>query len=114
MKHSYLPTELKVSIYSLGSRYYNLSKTKVSFNIPIGYLESKLLNTNVSSLIKIEVQDIKELKDAITLAKLSSDRFRVAIENDCYFEEYTTLAEAVATLINYVQTNILEKKGTLQ
>ena len=30
-----LPTELKVSIHSLGNRYYNLHNTKVSFNLPM-------------------------------------------------------------------------------
>ena len=30
-----LPTELKVSIHSLGNRYFNIHKKKVSFNLPM-------------------------------------------------------------------------------
>lgn len=102
-----LPTELKVSIHSLGNRYYNLRETKVSFTLPIGYLQSKLLNTNVSSLLKIVVQDVKENKDKIILTKFSNDRFVVSTDNDCYYEEYATLAEAIHTVVAYAKDNIL-------
>ena len=99
--------ELKVSIHSLGNRYYNIHETKVSFTLPIGYLQSKLLNTNLSSLLKIVVQDVKENKDKIILTKFSSDRFVVSTENDCYYEEYATLAEAIHTVVAYAKDNIL-------
>ena len=102
-----LPTELKVSIHSLGNRYYNIHKTKVSFNLPIGYLHSKLLHTNLSSLLKIEVQDVKEDKDKIILTKFANDRFIVSTDNDCYYEEYATLAEAIATVVAWVENNII-------
>ena len=99
--------ELKVSVHSLGNRYYNLRETKVSFNLPIGYLQSKLLNTNLSSLLKIEVQDVKENKDKIILTKFSNDRFVVSTDNDCYYEEYATLAEAIHTVVEWAKDNIL-------
>ena len=102
-----LPTELKVSIHSLGNRYYNLHKTKVSFTLPIGYLQSKLLNTNLSSLLRIEVQDVKENKDKIILTKFANDRFVVSTDNDCYYEEYATLAEAIHTVVEWAKTNII-------
>ena len=102
-----LPTELKVSIHSVGNRYFNIHKKKVSFNLPIGYLHSKLLNVNLSSLLKIEVQDIKENKDKIILTKFANDRFVVTIDNDCYYEEYATLAEAIATVVACAENNII-------
>ena len=102
-----LPTELKVSIHSLGNRYYNPHNTKVSFNLPIGYLRSKLLHTNLSSILKIEVQDVKEDKDKIILTKFANDRFIVSTDNDCYYEEYATLAEAIATVVAWAETNLL-------
>ena len=102
-----LQTELKVSIHSLGSRYHNIHNTKVSFNLPIGYLRSKLLHTNLSSILKIEVQDVKEDKDKIILTKFANDRFIVSTDNDCYYEEYTTLAEAIATVVAWAETNLL-------
>ena len=101
------PPELKVSIHSLGNRYYNLRETKVSFNLPIGYLQSKLLHTNLSSLLKIEVQDVKEDKDKIILTKFANDRFVVSTDNDCYYEEYATLAEAIATVVAWAENNII-------
>ena len=102
-----LPTELKVSIHSLENRYYNIRETKVSFNIPIGYLKSKLLNTNLSSLLKVEVQDVKEDKVKIILTKFANDRFVVSTDNDCYYEEYATLAEAIATVVAWAENNII-------
>ena len=102
-----LPTELKVSIHSLGNRYYNIHKTKVSFNLPIGYLREKLLHTNLSSLLKIVVQDVKEDKDKIILTKFANDRFIVSTDNDCYYEEYATLAEAIATVVAWAENNII-------
>lgn len=104
---SALPTELKVSIHSLGNRYYNIHSTKVSFNLPIGYLHSKLLNTNLSSLLKIVVQDAKEDKAKIILTKFANDRFVVSTDNDCYYEEYATLAEAIATVVAWAENNII-------
>ena len=102
-----LPTELKVSIHSLGNRYYNIHNTKISFNLPIGYLHSKLLHTNLSSLLKIVVQDVKEVKDKIILTKFANDRFIVSTDNDCYYEEYATLAEAIATVVAWAENNII-------
>ena len=102
-----LSTELKVSIHSLGNRYHNIHKTKVSFNLPIGYLRDKLFHTNLSSLLKIEVQDVKEDKDKIILTKFANDRFVVSTDNDCYYEEYATLAEAIATVVAWAENNIL-------
>ena len=102
-----LPTELKVSIHSLGNRYYNLRETKVSFNLPISYLQSKLLHTNLSSLLKVVVQDVKEDKDKIILTKFANDRFVVSTDNDCYYEEYATLAEAIATVVAWAENNII-------
>ena len=104
---SVLPTELKVSIHSLGNRYYNLRETKVSFNLPISYLQSKLLHTNLSSLLKVVVQDVKEDKDKIILTKFANDRFVGSTDNDCYYEEYATLAEAIATVVAWAETNII-------
>ena len=104
-----LPTELKVSIHSLGNRYYNIHKTKVSFNIPIGYLQDKLFHTNLSSLLKIEVQDVKEVKAKIILTKFANDRFVVSTDNDCYYEEYATLADAIATVVAWAENNIILK-----
>ena len=104
-----LSTELKVSIHSLGDRYYNLRETKVSFNLPIGYLQSKLLHTNLSSLLKIVVQDVKEDKDKIILTKFANDSFVVSTDNDCYYEEYATLAEAIATVVAWAENNIILK-----
>lgn len=102
-----LPNELKVSIHSLGNRYYNLHETKVSFTLPIGYLRSKLLHTNLSSLLKIVVQDVKEDKAKLILTKFANDRFVVSTDNDCYYEEYATLAEAIATVVDWAETNII-------
>ena len=102
-----LPTELKVSIHSLENRYYNIRETKVSFNLPIGYLHSKLLHTNLSSLLKVEVQDVKEDKVKIILTKFANDRFVVSTDNDCYYEEYATLAEAIATVVAWAENNII-------
>ena len=102
-----LPNELKVSIHSLGNRYYNLHETKVSFTLPIGYLHSKLLHTNLSSLLKIVVQDVKEDKAKLILTKFANDRFVVSTDNDCYYEEYATLAEAIATVVDWAETNII-------
>ena len=102
-----LSTELKVSIHSLGNSYYNIHNTKVSFNLPIGYLSSKLLHTNLSSLLKIEVQDVKEDKAKIILTKFANDRFVVSTDNDCYYEEYATLAEAIATVVAWAENNII-------
>ena len=102
-----LPTLLKVSIHSLGNRYHSIHNTKVSFNLPIGYLHSKLLNTNVSSLLKIVVQDVKEDKAKIILTKFANDRFVVSTDNDCYYEEYATLAEAIATVVAWAENNII-------
>ena len=102
-----LPTELKVSIHSLGNSYYNIQNTKVSFRLPIGYLHSKLLNTNVSSLLKIVVQDVKEDKAKIILTKFANDSFVVSTDNDCYYEEYATLAEAIATVVAWAENNII-------
>ena len=102
-----LPTELKVSIHSLENRYYNIRETKVSFNLPIGYLKSKLLHTNLSSLLKVEVQDVKEDKVKIILTKFANDRFVVSTANDCYYEEYATLAEAIATVVAWAENNII-------
>ena len=106
-KSTLLPTELKVSIHSLGNRYYNIRETKVSFNLPISYLASKLLHTNLSALLKIVVQDVKEVKAKIILTKFANDRFVVSTDDDCYYEEYTTLAEAIATVVAWAENNII-------
>ena len=100
-------TQLKLATYSTYS-------TK-SHSIYLGYLSHKLLSIDYTQTPKVSVQDWKENKDKIVLRKVNNSTYLLNIENDCYFQSYTNLEEAVTDLISYVETNLLPtNKGTLQ
>ena len=86
-----------------------------SHSIYLGYLQQKLLSIDYTVTPKVSVQDWKENKDKIVLKKLNQNTYLLSIENDCYYQSYTNLDEAVFDLIAYAETNLLPtKKVTLQ
>ena len=85
-----------------------------SFATYPAYLATKLLAINYSFTPKVSITDWEEAKDKIVLRKVNQNTFLVEIENDCYFQSYSNLEEAVFDMVNYVETNLLpQKKGTL-
>ena len=99
--------QLKLSTHSVYSTR--------SHSIYVGCLSHKLLSINYTQTPKVSVQDWKENKDKIVLRKVAKDMFVLSIENDCYFQTYSNVDEAVFDLIAYAETNLLPtKKVTLQ
>ena len=99
--------QLKLSTYSTYSTR--------SHSIYLGYLSHKLLSISYTQTPKVSVQDWKENKDKIVLKKLNQNTYLLSIENDCYYQSYSNLEEAVSDLITYVETNLLPtNKGNLQ
>ena len=99
--------QLKLSTYSTYSTR--------AHSIYLGYLSHKLLSINYTQTPKVSVQDWKETKDRIVLRKVAKNMFILSIENDCYFQTYSNVEEAVFDLIAYAETNLLPtKKVTLQ
>ena len=92
-------TQLKLSTYTTYS-------TK-SHCIYLGYLSQKLLSIDYTQTPKVSVQDWKENKDKIVLKKLNQNTYLLSIENDCYYQSYTNLEEAIFDLISYTKTNLL-------
>ena len=100
-------TQLKLYTYS------NYSTR--SHSIYLGYLQQKLLSINYTQTPKVSVQDWKENKDKIVLRKVNNSTYLLSIENDCYYQSYSNLEEAVSDLITYAETNLLPtKKATFQ
>ena len=100
-------TQLKLSTHSTYS-------TRSHSNY-LGYLSHKLLSIDYTQTPKVSVQDWKENKDKIELKKATKNTYLLFIENDCYYQSYSNLEEAVADLISYAETNLLPtKKVTLQ
>ena len=86
-----------------------------SHSIYLGYLQQKLLSIDYTITPKVSVHDWKENKDKIVLKKLNQNTYLLSIENDCYYQSYSNLEEAVSDLITYVETNLLPtNKGNLQ
>ena len=86
-----------------------------SHSIYLGYLQQKLLSIDYALTPKVSVHDWKETKDRIVLRKVAKNMFILSIENDCYFQTYSNLEEAVFDLMAYAETNLLPtKKVTLQ
>ena len=92
-------TQLKLSTYSTYS-------TK-SHSIYLGYLSHKLLSIDYTQTPKVSVQDWKENKDKIVLRKVNNSTYLLNIENDCYFQTYSNLEEAVFDLVSYTKNNLL-------
>ena len=92
-------TQLKLSTYSTYS-------TK-SHSIYLGYLSQKLLSIDYTQTPKVSVQDWKENKDKIVLRKVNNSTYLLNIENDCYFQTYSNLEEAVFDLVSYTKNNLL-------
>ena len=102
-----MTTQLKLSTHSTYSTR--------SHSIYLGYLSQKLLSINYTQTPKVSVQDWKENKDKIVLKKIGENTYLLSIENDCYYQSYTNLEEAVFDLISYTKTNLLPtNKGNLQ
>ena len=78
-----------------------------SHSIYLGYLSHKLLSIDYTQTPKVSVQDWKENKDKIVLKKLNQNTYLLSIENDCYYQSYTNLEEAIFDLISYTKTNLL-------
>ena len=78
-----------------------------SHSIYLGYLSNKLLSIDYTITPKVSVHDRKETKDRIVLKKLNQTTYLLSIENDCYYQSYTNLEEAIFDLISYVETNLL-------
>ena len=101
------PPQLKLTTQSTYS-------TK-SFSIYPAYLATNLLTIDYSLTPKVSITDWEEAKDKIVLRKVAKDMFVLSIENDCYFQTYSNVDEAVFDLIAYAETNLLPtKKVTLQ
>ena len=86
-------------------------------SLPIypAYLATKLLTINYSLTPKVSITDWEEAKDKIVLRKVNQNTFLVEVANDCYFQSYSNLEEAVFDMITYVETNLLpQTKGTSQ
>ena len=94
-----MTTQLKLSTYSTYS-------TK-SHSIYLGYLQQKLLSIDYTQTPKVSVQDWKETKDKIVLRKVNNSTYLLSIENECYYQSYTNLEEAIFGLISYTKTNLL-------
>ena len=94
-----MTTQLKLSTHSTYS-------TK-SHCIYLGYLQQKLLAIDYTITPKVSVQDWKENKDKIVLKKLNQNTYLLSIENDCYYQSYTNLEEAIFALLSYAETNLL-------
>ena len=92
-------TQLKLSTHSTYSTR--------SHSIYLGYLQQKLLSIDYTQTPKVSVQDWKENKDKIVLKKLNQNTYLLSIENDCYYQSYTNLEEAIFDLISYTKTNLL-------
>ena len=78
-----------------------------SHSIYLGYLSKKLLSIDYTITPKVSVQDWKENKDKIVLRKAAKNTYLLSIENDCYYQSYTNLEEAIFDLISYTKTNLL-------
>ena len=78
-----------------------------SHSIYLGYLQQKLLSIDYTITPKVSVHDWKETKDRIVLKKLNQSTYLLSIENDCYYQSYTNLEEAIFDLISYTKTNLL-------
>ena len=78
-----------------------------SHSIYLGYLQQKLLSIDYTQTPKVSVHDWKENKDKIVLKKLNQNTYLLSIENDCYYQSYTNLEEAIFDLISYTKTNLL-------
>lgn len=91
--------QLKLSTHSVYSTR--------SHSIYLGYLSHKLLSIDYTQTPKVSVQDWKENKDKIVLKKLNQNTYLLSIENDCYYQSYTNLEEAIFDLISYTKTNLL-------
>ena len=92
-------TQLKLSTYSTYSTR--------AHSIYLGYLSHKLLSIDYTQTPKVSVQDWKENKDKIVLRKVAKDMFVLNIENDCYYQSYSNLEEAVFDLVSYTKNNLL-------
>ena len=100
-------TQLKLTTHST----YSIK----SHSIYLGYLQQKLLAIDYTITPKVSVQDWKEIKDKIVLRKVNQNTYLLQLENDCYFQSYSTLEEAIFDLLSYVENNLLPtKKVTLQ
>ena len=75
-------TQLKLTTHSTYS-------TK-SHSIYLGYLQQKLLSIDYTQTPKVSVQDLKENKDKIVLRKVNQNTYLLQLENDCYFQSYST------------------------
>ena len=78
-----------------------------SHSIYLGYLSHKLLSIDYTQTPKVSVQDWKENKDKIVLRKVNNSTYLLNIENDCYFQTYSNLEEAVFDLVSYTKNNLL-------
>ena len=91
--------QLKLSTHSVYSTR--------SHSIYLGYLSHKLLSINYTQTPKVSVQDWKENKDKIVLRKVNNSTYLLNIENDCYYQSYSNLEEAVSDLVSYTKNNLL-------
>ena len=91
--------QLKLSTHSVYSTR--------SHSIYLGYLSHKLLSINYTQTPKVSVQDWKENKDKIVLRKVNNSTYLLNIENDCYYQSYSNLEEAVFDLVSYTKNNLL-------
>ena len=92
-------TQLKLSTYSTYSTR--------AHSIYLGYLSHKLLSIDYTQTPKVSVQDWKENKDKIVLRKVNNSTYLLNIENDCYYQSYSNLEEAVFDLVSYTKNNLL-------
>ena len=91
--------QLKLSTYSTYSTR--------AHSIYLGYLSHKLLSIDYTQTPKVSVQDWKENKDKIVLRKVNNSTYLLNIENDCYYQSYSNLEEAVFDLVSYTKNNLL-------
>lgn len=91
--------QLKLSTYSTYSTR--------AHSIYLSYLSHKLLSIDYTQTPKVSVQDWKENKDKIVLRKVNNSTYLLNIENDCYYQSYSNLEEAVFDLVSYTKNNLL-------
>lgn len=98
LPHIANPNSLKLTTYSTYS-------TK-SFKLYLAYLSNHLLNLNFNLTPTVKVTDWNETKDSIVLKRVDETTFTLGILEDCYFQSYSRLEEAIFDLVVYVENNI--------
>ena len=100
------PVPIKVTTHSTVSRR--------SFSAYLGYIPSMLTTFNWSLTPKLTITDWNDNSNLhLSIKKLPNkdNLYLVTIENDCYYEVYTSIEELIFAVVTFIETNLLPKEN---